>query len=447
VCEELVKHVQGRPLPDGNDVRIIVSEKDVQDVCAKDSVRDLIALRFRWTINLDSRYRVIALVVALNSIDEGPGRTMTIDDIREQCEKFWPAGFDPNELSRKEFERYLDEMVGLRVLRRHDERYGLRSPYIIQMLGSKDRLVRELEESAQHLERPLEYNPTTARQIIDDSTKVWAARSPLTDNDLAVLLAANPESPVRVVIGSDALGVDRVARVLADAAKVKGIEVLPSDIPEASDVGTRQFGKRTHVILDLSRSEQSLDLDLICANLGGRRNLTGTVVLGPKSVAAAAALAVPVLKLRRWSITDLRGWYDSPFEELQERERLFRVTSGWPKLVEEVMLSYTRNVTPENALLALTGRLAQRAEAKKFLDACAVDTVLVKNWVDWFVKLDIDGDILEVEAAPVEDLSEVLGRNAVPMLEALELLDVITRRGDHWILDRVVAAATVALSK
>ena len=72
VCEALVKHVQGRSLPERDEVRIIVGERDVQDVCAKQSVRDLIALRFRWTINLDSRYRVIALVVALNSIDDGP---------------------------------------------------------------------------------------------------------------------------------------------------------------------------------------------------------------------------------------------------------------------------------------------------------------------------------------------------------------------------------------
>ena len=447
VCEALVKHVQGRSLPDGNDVRIVVSERDVQDVCADPSVRDLIALRFRWTINLDSRYRVIALVVALNSIDDGPGRTLTIDEIREQCETFWPTGFDPAELSRKNFERYLDEMVGLRVLRRHEGRYGLRSPYIIQMLGSKDSLEHELWESPQHLERPLEYNPTTARQIIGDSTQVWSARSPLTDHDLVLLLADNPESAVQIVVGSEALGVDRVARVLTDAARAKSIEVIAGDMADAFDIDKRQFGKRTHAILDISGADFQPNLAEVCASLSGRRNLTATVVVGPKSLPALESVAVPVHPLRRWSKTDLRAWYESPFEEPKDRESLYLATSGWPKLVEEVMLSYAQGTTPDNALGALTSRMAESDEAKRFLDACAMDLIVARIWVEWFVKQGSDGAIIQIESPPAEDLTDVLGRSATPILEHLEMLDIATQHGDRWTLDHVVALATITASK
>ena len=91
---------------------------DVESVYAKREVRDLIVQRFRWTINLDSRYRVIALVVALQSLDSEPGDTFTPKDLHEYCEMFWPIGFAPEVLSDKEFERYLNEMVGLGVLHR-----------------------------------------------------------------------------------------------------------------------------------------------------------------------------------------------------------------------------------------------------------------------------------------------------------------------------------------
>jgi hypothetical protein len=447
VCEALVKHVQGRQLPGGNEVRIAITEKDVQDVCDKQSVRDLIELRFRWTINLDSRYRVIALVVALESIDDGPGLTLTVDEMREQCETYWPAGFDPVELSRKEFERYLEEMVGLRVLRRHEGRYGLRSPYIIQMLGSRASLEHELLECAQHLERPLEYNPTMTRQIIGDSTQVWSPRSPLTDNDLAVLLTASPESSVQIVVGTEALGVDRVARVLAEAARVNGIEVVSTDIADAFIMDRRQFNKRTHAILDVSRAQTSLDLGAIIASLHGRHNLTATVVVGPRTVADLAPLMVPVHKLRRWSVTGLRAWYDSPFEELADREALFNATSGWPKLVEEVMFSYAKGKSPGDALTALTKRLVVSGEAKKFLAQCAIDPVVAQTWSDWFVTRNDDGAVLDSEPASANDLTDVLGRSAYPVLEQLEKLDVVTQHGDFWVLDRVVASATIEASK
>ena len=76
VCEALVKELSRRDLPGGGG-RIVVTGGDVESVYAKRDVRDLIVQRFRWTINLDSRYRVIALVVALHSLDSDPGDTFT----------------------------------------------------------------------------------------------------------------------------------------------------------------------------------------------------------------------------------------------------------------------------------------------------------------------------------------------------------------------------------
>jgi hypothetical protein len=143
----------------------------------------------------------------------------------------------------------------------------------------------------------------------------------------------------------------------------------------------------------------------------------------------------------------LRGWYDSPFEEPEDRESLYLATSGWPKLVEEVMRSYAQGMTPGNALMALKTRMAKSDEAKKFLEACAADFVVARTWVEWFVKQDSDGAIIQIESPPAEDLTDILGRSATPILEELEMLDIATQHGDLWTLDRVVALATIAASK
>ena len=63
LCEALVREMSRKELPSGGG-RIVIDAADVERVITKREVRDLIVQRFWWTINLDPRYRVIALVVA-----------------------------------------------------------------------------------------------------------------------------------------------------------------------------------------------------------------------------------------------------------------------------------------------------------------------------------------------------------------------------------------------
>ena len=73
----------------------------------------------------------------------------------------WPKGFAGNELRRKEFVRYLDELVGLGVLHRSGDRYGIRSPNVIALLGTKDALDQELREMLQRLAHEPRTTPGT----------------------------------------------------------------------------------------------------------------------------------------------------------------------------------------------------------------------------------------------------------------------------------------------
>jgi len=443
VCDALVRHLQKRQIPEGGG-RMIITDRDIREVCTDPKVSDLIAQRFRWTINLDSRYRLIALVVAVLSLGAEPGVTFGVDDLRAECEFWWSDGFSPEELTRNEFERYLVEMEGLGILQRHagGERWALRSPNVIQMLGSPERLQKELQDAGQNLERPLEYNPAMARQLLADAEGIAAPRSPLTDSELTDLLKVpeGPPAPAQVVFGSPALGIDRVVEVVKAAARAENIEPIvvenPSD-PQIKKAGVG--GKRGHIIVDLSRAKAAeLNLAHICRELGGRKHVTATVVLGPAWLPLLDGLdgAVTVHKLRRWSTAGLRAWYGSPFEGPDARARLHRVTSGWPKLLEAVMADIAKARSQEESLERVDTRLKTPEGAREVLEQSGIDLGVARAWIS-AIPFDGTGQL----AVSVEDVTEAIGVDGARLLADLEALDLVTQDEDGWSLDRIILAA------
>jgi hypothetical protein len=454
VCEALVRELSRRDLPSEGG-RILITAGDVESVYAKREVRNLIVQRFRWTINLDSRYRVIALVVALQSLDSEPGDTFTPEDLHVYCEMFWPIGFGPGVLSDKEFERYLNEMVGLGVLHRQGEdRYGLRSPNIISLLGDRNSLERELDEAPRHLELQYEYNPTMNRRNLGHSTELGAKRSPLTDQDIASLLGQDGAkgARVKIVTGSPALAIDRAARVVQDVAMEQQI---PCHLVQAENVGSVIAGTRTrrHLIVDLSDDDMKPDephepddLTAVCARLAGNEHVTATVIVGPRSLPLPGHLAQPgaVISARRWSIEGLRSWYESPFNSPDLRKRLYRVTSGWPLLVERTMHEIDSGKSPDDALDWIVRQLSDPAFAGEHLMACGIDETIVGRWA---ASLALTGDDGLVEAFPAspEELTEALKTDASDVIERLKALDLVEWTEDGWVLDRAVLAAAIAI--
>jgi len=240
-CEALIDHLRGRVVKRPG--RRLITSDDIDGVYADRKVRELIAQRFRWTINLDARYRVIALVVALLSIGSAAEAVFSAEDLREYCGISWPKAFSSDVLMLKEFMGYLDELVGLGILHRSGDRYGIRSPNVIALLGTKNSLDQELREAPDHFELPYEYNPRTSRIPLAAGAASTPRRSPLTDDDLTRLIGDRRTSPtgagkthlagadyrLAVVTGTPALGIDRVREVLTTVAARQGrpLETVP----------------------------------------------------------------------------------------------------------------------------------------------------------------------------------------------------------------------------
>ena len=448
VCEALVREMQGRQLADKGG-RILITSADVESVYAKREVKDLIAQRFRWTINLDNRYRVIALVVAFRSLDSEPGEAFSVEELHDECEVFWPTGFSRGVLTNKEFRRYLEEMVGLGVLHRQNEQYGLRSPNIIGLLGTRESLDQELSEAQGHLELQYEYNPTMNRRIMGQSTELWAPRSPLTDHDIASLLGSGGRSKaVQIVTGSEALTVDRVARVIEDVAAERQIACA---VVRAEEIDAAISGVRTrrHVVVDVSGDEGTkVDLAALSTKLGSLHHVTAIVVVGPSVLPfpPGFASASDVVSTRRWSIEGLRSWHESPFHTPELRARLHRVTSGWPRLVEETMREISDGKSPEDALSRIVERLSSPDFARTHLLTCGIDLDLAKKWAMWQWQTGADG-LAEALPASLSDLSEALEADAGQIIERLQALDLVESTDEGWVLDRAVLNAAVALQE
>ncbi len=375
ICEALVRHMRTSETLPRSGGRIVITNRHVDEVYADQKVRQLIEERFRWTINLDSRYRVIALVTALLSMEGDPGQTFPATMIREYCALYWPAGFALATLSNREFLRYLDEIEGLGVLQSHGvtgaKEFGLRSPSIIELLGSRQSIDAELLEAQDSLEADPQYNQTMNRRVLSQDEAGAAERSPLSDADLAGLLDhAAGASRVQVVAGTPALGIDRVARVLERGA-LDGPR--PLEFKSVTNCGRLRgllaAGDNAHLALDLSGSDASMAqrdeaITLLVENPGA----FVTLILRADGQIDNPALPSdwPITQLRRWTAEGLRSWQDSAFTFPSSRERLREVTGGWPEFVEYTMREIAHGASRDAALEAAASLLQDPEKARSF---------------------------------------------------------------------------------
>ena len=128
VCNDLVTHLQSRPLHKGEPL-IAISDSDIDAVTSDERTRKKIAEKLGLTIALEDRYRVIALTVAIMSMQDGFREKYAAGDIRINCEAGWNQGFE--DLNSAQFEVYLDELIGWVCDQRPRQPVSVRSPNIV----------------------------------------------------------------------------------------------------------------------------------------------------------------------------------------------------------------------------------------------------------------------------------------------------------------------------
>lgn len=199
-----------------------VTADHVERVYQSTSLRDEVSHKFELTLGLDPRYRLIALRIALDSLDNPGEKADGVDVgwVRTQALDYWAAGFGLDDRGYESFRTILDEMVGLGILRRAgDDRYALRSPNVLNLLGSKTQIESKLEDVMARPPAPVYVAAAFRRSLSGDR---WD-HSPLTAEQEATL--AEPANGVAVVFASRLSGLDRLTEGLRAIPNLAGVEV------------------------------------------------------------------------------------------------------------------------------------------------------------------------------------------------------------------------------
>jgi D-alanine-D-alanine ligase-like ATP-grasp enzyme len=221
--------------------------------------------KFGLNLNLDKRYKAIALILAEHSYAEPTGgfTGLTATEIRDHCVAYAPEHFKST--GPGAYEALLDEMEKLTILERNRSRYQLRTPDIATMLGDKDHVAHLLEELARE-------KPTDERSRGEARLQVRHARQTLTLPMPSAWLRNylhGDKGDLVVVVGNNLSGIGAFEHLKGswdigqEEATIEGISFKgPEDARTWANRERRKgAGPKTRVVAVQARSWVPLQLD------------------------------------------------------------------------------------------------------------------------------------------------------------------------------------------
>ncbi|MFF0436760.1 hypothetical protein ACFYU9_31640 [Streptomyces sp. NPDC004327] len=455
-CRELVRVLHDRPysISGGPDGPARITEQDVQQVAASETVRRQIAERLRFTINLEDRYRVLALVIALRSLEDGYRADYSASELLEEARAAWSDGFEM--LSARQVQIFLTEMVGLGLLVQLGDRsrFAVRSPNVVNMLGTREELELELSETEFGL--PYDYNPRVARRILGRDARHVQTYSPLTEEQLH-----ETAQPGVSLIGTTALHrPELVGRAVTAFAENRGVEVVAYRHGEDLTGLLKSRGRKAHVITaDLRGASQEQLGDAVRSMLvhagpaadrlvsqtgprsGGNENRSVVVVADATTLARLAAedrneeLAVRWLRPRRWTADALRAWSECPFVSREDRDRIVAATGGWPRWMEIAVTDVSvHGATLDNCVERIRDLIAGPRNIDEHLRCSGLDPRDLRLLAAW------TGYVEEGQGVPRDDVEaavELSEEETGAWLGHLDQLGVLDETPDGFAVEPV----------
>ncbi|MGI5418955.1 AAA family ATPase [Actinomadura luteofluorescens] len=370
--------------------------------------------RFEWTLNLDKRYKVIAFTVALHALANGADATLSVGELSEQCRYWWESGFE--DCTGDGFRSLLDECVNLGVLGLDADRYRLRTPHILNLLGGTAE-VEDVLQNAGEFEKPDSFDAHSYRGVFKNGPE----RSPLSSRQLTALL--RPHDLVHVVAGSRALHVERVTAALeSEESGHPGVKVLPVGTGQGlfSMAGALSRANRhdghTVIVANMTagRTAQQFATRLREARDAVARPHQGTLAIVLVTGASMASSwldllsedGVDVVELRRFDQLAIRQWMwedANGFPGAGEQEDLLRLTGGWPTLIGQVVNRLNDNGEDRDQALAYCRDQLRTQPAALISDTgVQADACLAAAWQV------LVSDIAPEEPQSPDDLADLL---------------------------------------
>ncbi|MFJ3662496.1 hypothetical protein ACIPPM_18770 [Streptomyces sp. NPDC090119] len=445
-CDHLVAYMQQRAMP-ANGRRAPITWNDVQAVANLERVRELIAERLRYTINLEDRYRVLTLLIALRAFEHGYAHASRPAELLEEAHQIWPEGFPLN--SERQLTIFLDEMVGLGLLIKlpaEERAYAMRSPNVVNMLGNRNELKSELHDT--EFDLPYDYNPRSARRSVGIMRGVQRM-SPLTEGQFDEMLAHSTRTSI--VPCTRALGdhlVESGLRLYGEGYGFDVVSVGPADeLVDAIAANSRRRRGSRLLFVDLrgrpgpevkDAAERLVEHTgapaLEAETASGAPRRYAVVLCSPDAAAHAETTKAGLVVPQRWTVDSVRAWPESPFGLPQERRSLIAATGGWPALVELAMHNVRSGMRQKEVLQSLCDRFDTADAARAHLRAAGLteeDTSPIAAWAQFYsVEEYLGGNAVispgDLAAAFFEESGDADAlRSAERMLERLDRLAVL----------------------
>lgn len=216
------------------------------------------------TLKLDGqKYELLAYIIAENMMDSYEKGTsdegMTSREVRAAAASYWPRAFGKEYITVNIVDALLEEMEVLGLLRKTSRtRRTLRSRSTLTFLGSRDEVIETLL-SFEDEPAPETFDPRLRRRDLGRNPKKNepAKRSPLTTGQEFDLLKRDGD-PVRMVIGTEAAGIESVRDALEKAPMIQegmGINIVRCEARTEKELEdqirrlSRTPGDRRHVIV------------------------------------------------------------------------------------------------------------------------------------------------------------------------------------------------------
>ena len=330
-----------------------VTSQQIEEVYQSDALQGEIRHKFELTLGLDERYRLITLSIALASIEERAERALVdgfdVVWVRDQALAWWPNGF-ALDTSFELFRTILDEMIGLGILRRAGpDCYTLRSPNVLNLLGSKSQIEQKLIDVAR-LPTPPSYEAASFHRSLDADSLI---RSPLTAEQEAGLI--DPTNGVTILYGSQLSGQGHLHAALTVIPSQGGVRFAHSVtqlkqftewLREVDKSRSESEGVTLAVILPEARWSPAwvnAAVDFLRPKISSKKRFLRIVFVADPEIAwdwcedvTPSKLGLSELSLRPWREAALRRWMeDAEFgpEAVSSCVQILDQTGGWGMLV------------------------------------------------------------------------------------------------------------------
>ncbi len=445
-CQRLLRHATDsvRQFDIRTTPPYLLTLRHVEDAYNSLELQSAIAEKFRLTLDLDPKYRLIAIILAFYK--EEAERGFEIARLRNEATTWWEKGF--SKTSDEDFAELLEEMVGLGVLRRSTSRalYFLRNPNLVPLLGRPEEIEKELENFSGKEPEP-EFDPVHFRRPLRAGDH--GVRSPLSvaheselrslQKDAVFVFAGTPAAEISKLRDAVEAIIDRDR--LSLMSNLRAVQTFSEKLREISARAA------AGVNIAFVPAEAAWDEQWLRAAIertqkrGAEQSRLGVVFVASPELAwqqtdALRALdaggQISLRTLRPWNEAALRQWLEEcqfgPRDSDGRRE-LLEVTGNWP-----LLLGQAYRASREHDWKASVDEL-RKSGSTELLPALGCEDPARRQVLEVWAQL---GDV-----ATARDLAALCSFASEGFVEKVfhwtQIIGLATRAADSWHLDPLLA--------